>query len=117
MKYIHCFRFLVQFYVFRDDSVNVVSPPGAAEDGLPGSGGPAGAGPGAAHHGGGGGVPLEGAGREAGPSVPAADGGVRGSAPRQGRRAGQRGERTGGPSVCGIETGRPAGGDVDSYSY
>lgn len=70
----------------------VSPPPGAAEDGLSGSGGEARAGLRAADHGGGGGVPMEGTRREAGSSVPTADGGVRGSAPRQERTTGQRGE-------------------------
>lgn len=67
--------------------------PGAVEDGLPGSGGQTGAGLCPVDHGGGGGVPLEGAGREAGAGVPAADGGLRSSAPRQERPPGQRGDQ------------------------
>ena len=78
-------------------------PSGAAEDGLPGSGCQAGAGFRPVDHGGGGGVAVEGAGRETGSSVQTADGSVRGAAPRQERPVGQRGEtpeQTSAPSGC-----------------
>lgn len=83
--------------------LSICHQPGVAEDGLPGSGCQVGPGLCSADHGGGGGVQVEGAGREAGPSVPAADGGLRGSAPRQERRPGQRGDET---SLSTRQTGK-----------
>lgn len=57
------------------------TPSGVVEDGLPGSGCQTGPGFRLVDHGGGGGVPVEGAGRETCSSVQTADGGLRGSTP------------------------------------